>query len=335
MPDSDSSPTRQAVSAEADLGRRLAEAAASFLDSLDPGQRSLAHLSFDHGERRRWHYTPRDRAGVSMAELGRSQAKAAHRLVAAGVRFPTYARLVSIVGLEDVLDAAEGGRADRHAGDYWVAVFGDPDDEGEWGWRFEGHHVSVNYTVTGTRVAATPLFLGANPAHVTDGSATVLRPLGREEDLALALLDAMDERQRARAVFSDAPPPDIVTGEQPGTPPELEPRGVAGADLAGDAADLLQALARTFVERLPEELARPRLAELEEHGVADLHFAWAGELAVDRRHYYRLQAPGLLAELDDTEPDGNHVHTVLRDPDDDFGEGLLAAHHRAHHQPGP
>lgn len=313
------------------LARRLAGAARSFLDSLEPDLRHEAHLHFQDAERRRWHYTPRQRAGLALADMGRPQAKAAHRLLAAGLRLESYAGAVAIMGLEEVLDVLEGGRADRHGGDYWVTVFGDPGEGDAWGWRFEGHHLSVNYTLTGERVAATPLFLGANPAHVTSGSATVLRPLGREEDLALALLDALDEGQRARAVFSDEAPPDIVTGEQPGSPGGLEPRGVSGGDLSGDAARTLSALAATFVGRLPDELARPRLAELEATGAAALHFAWAGEVRLDRPHYYRLQGPGLLAELDDTEPGGNHVHTVLRDPDDDFGADALRAHRDGHH----
>ena len=312
------------------LARRLAGTARSFLDSLEPGQRPMAHLSFQDGERRRWHYTPRERAGLAMADMGRPQAKAAHRLLSTGLRLPSYAGAVTVMGLEDVLEVVEEGRKDRHVGDYWVTVFGDPGGDDPWGWRFEGHHLSVNYTVSGEQVAATPLFLGANPAHVTSGSATILRPLGREEDLALALLAALDEGQRARAVFSAEAPPDIVTGEQPVVAGGLVPPGVSGADLSGDATEILLELAATFVERLPEEAARPRLAALET-GQEDLHFAWAGEVALDRPHYYRLQAPGLLAELDDTEAGGNHVHTVLRDPDDDFGAGALRAHRQAHH----
>ncbi len=312
------------------LARRLAGAALSFLGSLHDAQRGLAQRSFDDDERRHWHYTPRDRAGMALADMGRSQAKAAHRLLASGLRLPSYAGVVLVMGLEDVLEVLEGGGTDRHAGDYWVTVFGDPGDD-PWGWRFEGHHVSVNYTVGTERIAATPLFLGANPAHVTSGTATVLRPLGREEDLALALLKSLDQRQRARAVFSDEPPPDIVTGQRPDVAAGLEPMGVSGADLTGASVEILLALAATFLERLPEELARPRLAELNVRGAEDLHFAWAGEVALDRPHYYRLQGPHLLAELDDTDAGGNHVHTVLRDPNDDFGADVLRAHRQADH----
>lgn len=316
----------------AELALRLAEAAEAFLVALEPDHRRAAQLSFDAPERRQWHYTPQpSRAGVRVGQLGRVPSKAAQRLVATSLRLPSYARLVTIMALEDVLDETEGGRADRHAGDYWMAVFGDPGGDRPWGWRFEGHHVSVNHTVADGRVASTPLFLGANPARVSERGATLLRPLGREEDLAFELLASLNEGQRARAVFSDEPPPDIVTGEEPRPPGKLEPTGVVGAELSSESAGILRALAATFVERLPHDLAHPRLAALEGRSLDDLHFAWAGEVAPDRPHYYRLQGPGLFAELDDTEEGGNHVHTVLRDPDDDFGADALRAHRAAHH----
>ena len=135
----------------------------------------------------------------------------------------------------------------------------------------------------------------------------------------------------ARAVYSEEAPSDILTGEQPGVAPALEPRGVAGGDLSGSSLEILRALAATFVARLPDELAEPRLADLDGGRLDDLHFGWAGEPAPRRRHYYRLQGPGLLVELDDTEEGGNHVHTVVRDPDDDFGADVLTAHRLAHH----
>lgn len=316
---------------EEDLARRLRDAALGLLDSLGDDERAGAHLPFDDAERRSWQYTPGRRAGLWLGQTGRRQAKAAHRLLAAGLRLSSYARAVTIMALEDVLDVIEGGLKGRHAGDYWAAVFGDPDGDGPWGWRFEGHHVSVNYTVAEGRVAATPLFLGANPAGVGDGDAVVVRPLGREEDLAYALMASLDERGRARAVFSDEAPPDVVTGHESQVGAGLEPRGVAGTDLAGESAQLLEALARTFVERLPPELAGRRLTELGQGGLGEMHFAWAGPLEPGHRHYYRLQGGGFLAELDNTEEGANHVHTVVRDLDDDFGRDLLAAHRSADH----
>ncbi len=311
---------------------RMADAARSFLDSMEGEHLRSAHLPFDVDERRRWHYTPQpSRPGLAVGSMGRSQAKAAQRLVASGVSLPSYARVVTITALEDVLDELEAGSADRHAGDYWLAVFGDPGEGSPWGWRFEGHHVSLNYTMSSGSVAATPLFLGANPAQVRDADTTLLRPLGREEDLALELLGSLNDHQRARAVYSDEAPSDIVTGEQRDAPAALEPRGVAGADLSGRSAEILRSLAATFLARLPQELAEPRMATVQGDGLRGVHFGWAGDVAPHRPHYYRLQGPGLLIELDDTEEGGNHVHTVVRDPDDDFGADVLTAHRLAHH----
>jgi Protein of unknown function (DUF3500) len=181
----------------------MAEAAWSLLDSLSSAQRALAELPFDHEARQRWRYTPGTRIGLSVAEMGRHEAKAAHRLLATALGLTAYAQATTIMGLEDVLDTLEGGRRDRHAGDYWLAVFGEPREGGVWGWRFEGHHVSVNCTLAGQEVVGLPLFLGANPAALWRGGTGVLRPLAQEEDLARALVQSLQGSQQARAVIDD------------------------------------------------------------------------------------------------------------------------------------
>jgi hypothetical protein len=312
----------------------MVEAAGSLLDSLSHDQRSVTQLPFDEEERRSWRYTPGPRAGLRMAEMGRPQAKAVHRLLAASLGLTAYAQATTIMGLEDVLDTLEGGRADRHAGDYWVAVFGEPSEDGVWGWRFEGHHISANYTLAGQDLVGVPLFLGANPAALPRGGEVVLRPLRREEDLARALVASLEGKQRARAVIDDEAPDDIVTGTQSRLTRELEPKGLPGADMSGQSADLLHQLVTTYVGRLPGEVARARLAHLEETGLGDVHFAWAGELEPGRPHYYRVQGPRLLIELDNTQDGANHVHTVMRDPQDDFAQDLLLFHRQAAHADG-
>ena len=310
---------------EADVAEAMAGLARSLLDGLAPDAAGAARLPFDDPERVSWHYTPRTRRGVALAGMGRVPAKAAHRLLACVLSPAAHARVAAIAGLEDILDDLEGGRRGRHAGDYWAAVFGDPGSE-RWGWRFEGHHVSVNVTVAGGSVSATPLFLGANPAVVADGGRVVLRPLGPEEDLALELLASLDPAQRARAVIGDVAPPDILTGERPRTGTHLgPPAGIPGAALTGGQAARLRALAATYIGRLTPRLAGPRLARLDA-SVGALHFAWAGSPGTGpgEPHYYRLHGPGFLVELDNTQNGANHVHSVWRDPDGDFGGALLA-----------
>jgi hypothetical protein len=310
----------------------MAEAAARFLASLDAARRRAATMAFDDPERVSWHYTPRPRRGLSLAEMDRDQAKAAHRLLARGLSAAAYARVAAIVGLEDVLDEREGGRRGRHAGDYWVAVFGDPTAGGgaqgqPWGWRFEGHHVSVNLTVVGDAVSATPCFLGANPAVIEVAGAAPIQPLAPEEVLGRRLLGSLKDDQRNQAVLRQEVPGDILTGEEPRADPALAPpAGIAGASLRADQIGCLRDLVALYVGRAPEAVAGPELARLENH-LGEVHFAWAGdaEPGPGHAHYYRLHGPDLLVELDNTQNEANHVHTVWRDPAGDFGARLLGA----------
>jgi hypothetical protein len=311
----------------------MVEAAGRFLAALDPAQRAAATISFDDAERVSWHYTPSPypRRGLSLAEMDRSQAKAAHRLLARGLSAAAYARVAAIVALEDVLDEREGGRRGRHAGDYWMAVFGDVPATGAgggpWGWRFEGHHVSVNLTIAGDAVSATPSFLGANPAVIEVGGAAPVQPLAPEEELGRRFLAVLDEDQRRKAVLSQPVPGDILTGDASRADPALAPpAGIAGADLRADQVGRLRELAALYVGRAPEPAAGAELARLEQV-LGDLHFTWVGdpEAGPGHPHYYRLHGPGFLVELDNTQNEANHVHSVWRDPAGDFGARMLGA----------
>ena len=312
-------------------------AASAFLELVDD---PAARRPFeDEEERRNWHYVPRRRNGLSLASMSSRQAKAAYELLATGLSLTGYAAATAIVALEDVLDRIEGGGRGRHRRDYSVTVFGDPAgaDGGEpWGWRFEGHHVSVNVTVVdGEAVAATPLFLGANPAEVlAPTGAPVTRPLAAEEDLALHLFSLLAGRERERAHVSDSAPDDILTAAAPRLDDANLPPADAGvrlADLGAEARARAGDLVRLHLDRLAGPLADPWWARLRAD-LGDVHLAFAGEPAHRRPHYYRLLAPSLLVEYDNTQDDANHVHTVLRDPQGDFGDDLLRRHRHDHHR---
>jgi hypothetical protein len=313
---------------------RMTGAAQAFLRSLDERGRRAARLAFPADDARRdWTYLPGQRRGLSLADMDRSQAKAAHRLLAAGLSAGAYAQASTIIALEDVLDELEGGTADRHSGDYWVTVFGEPGN-GAWGWRLEGHHLSVNHTIgEDATVRATPLFLGANPARLGGGGGvTLLEPLAQEERLGFALMDAMSPGQRASAVVSDEAPSDILSRDRP----RLEgtrPAGLPLAQLSGEAATLALALVSLYLARLPDGLAADQRRAVADGSLGTVHLAWAGAVVAGRPHYYRLQGPRLFVELDNTQDGANHVHTVWRDPEGDFGDDLLAAHYGAHHRP--
>ena len=310
------------------LAGQMRTAASSLLASLDGRQRELAARPFADDAARRWlEYRPRSRPGACIAELSGAARKAAHRLLATGLSEHAYAQAMGIVALEEVLDSKEQWRRGRHSGDYWVSVYGDPDGDQPWSWRFEGHHLSVTMTVAGQEVSPAPVFFGANPACVSYAGHPVSRPLGPEEDLVRALLDAMGPQIRSAAVVADQPPADIRTGTSPRASQRIEPPGVPATGLGAAARALLAQLVATYLDRLPAELAARQAARLDG---SELHFAWEGPLTPGARHYYRVQGDDLLIEYDTT-ADGNHAHTVLRRPRSDFGDDVLAAHYaRAH-----
>jgi Protein of unknown function (DUF3500) len=307
------------------LAGQMATLAAELLGSMTSGQRARAAYDFaDDGARRWLEYRPEPRPGLCLAHTSPATRKIAHRLLASALSEHAFAQAMAIISLEEVLDRRERGARGRHSGDYWAAVFGDPENPAApWSWRFEGHHLSVTMTIAGGQVSPAPLFLGAHPARVTYAGRVVSRPLGPEEDLALALLDALSPAAREAAVVGPAAPGDIRSERDACAPARIEPAGVAASGLGPTARAALSQLTAVYLDRLPPSLAA-REAERARGG--ELYFAWAGPAAPGTRHYYRVQGDDLLIEYDHTEADGNHAHTVLRRPRSDFGADVLAAH---------
>jgi hypothetical protein len=325
----------------------MSQAAENLLATLPADQRASLRFGFDDPGRRVWHYTPGRRRGVSLAEMNRGSAKAVHQLLTTVVSRPAHTRVSAITGLEDILDESEGGprgagsvpriargagdaprlEGGRHAGDYWTAAFGEP-GAAIWGWRFEGHHVSINVTVADGAISSTPFFLGANPATVTDeGGRTVSRPLAPEDDLAVALLASLDPGQTARAVVSHEAPPDILSGDAVDVASVAaldQPVGLPGTAMRPDQVSLLRSLAAAYVNRLAAALADPVLARLD-RDLPAFSFTWAGPVAPapGQPHYYRLEGPRFLVEFDNRQNGANHVHSVWREPGGDFGARLL------------
>lgn len=303
--------------------------AAAFVGHLDERQRTQACHPFSDDGMRRWiEYRPRPRPGISFADLSGPGRKAAHRLLATALSPHAYAQAMTIISLEEVLDRAESWARGRHSNDYWVIVFGDPAGGEPWGWRFEGHHISVTMTVHGDRVYPTPVFLGADPATVSYAGRPVVRPLALEEELGRELLSAMGPEGRALAVTADTAPRDIASAQKPRVHAPVTPQGVPAHRLAPEARDMLDRLVAVYLDRLPPELAHQEAARVDRR---ELHFAWEGPADAGFGHYYRIQAPDLLIEYDNTQNHANHAHTVLRRPDSDFGGDVLAAHRAEAH----
>lgn len=303
-------------------------AATALVAALNDKQRELACVPFgDTATRTKITYRPRPRPGVCLADLDRAGRKAAHRLLATALSDHAYAQATAIMALEEVLDRIEGGRRGRHSNDFWAVVFGDPIDD-QWGWRVEGHHLSVTMTLTGEEVSPTPLFFGARPARVSFAGRSVLHPLAAEEELARALLDAMGPVERALAITAAVPPDDIRSGTRPYLDPAASPAGIPAEQLNPSSRALLDQLIAVYVCRLTPELAQQQSRSI---GSEPVSFRWEGPIEPGRGHYYAIQGPDLLIEYDNTADHANHAHSVLRRRGGDFGANVLAAHWAADH----
>lgn len=314
--------TTDHTSADQFVAGAVADATRRFIGLLDAGQREHAmHAVADDELRHRWAYEPGTRPGLGLGELRRDQRKAVHGMLTAVLSPHAYTQAAAVMALEDVLDQREGGHRDRHSGDYWTILFGTPDGDEPWGWRIEGHHLSVNVLVVDGRVSATPFFLGVNPARVTYRGRVAGQPLLFEEELPRELLDRMDPAARRLAVVSDLTPHDIRCGNSPRTVPS-EPVGVTPAQLSRPARELLFDIVRLYLDRLRHELADKEFARIDRDR---LHFSWEGSPRRGDGHYYRIQGPELLIEYNNTFNEANHIHSVWRRPSGDFGDDLLAA----------
>ena len=310
----------------------MAAAATAFLAALPPDARTRAVFAFGDRERLNWHYVPRQRAGVAFKEMPAAGRSAAHELMKASLSGAGYAKAADVIRLEGVLRQLETlGALLRDPDNYAVSVFGSPGGNAPWGWRIEGHHLSLNFTLAaGNRIAVTPAFMGANPAEVRTGPLKGLRALGREQDLGRTLAQGMNPEQRRRMVIAARSLGDIVSG--PSRSESLgAPAGVPGADLDLAQRQLLMQLVEEYARNVRGDLAEVELRRVREAGVEGLHFAWAGPIEPGHGHYYRVHGPSVLIEFDNTQNDANHIHSVWRNPATDFGADLLRAHYEHGH----
>jgi hypothetical protein len=310
----------------------MADSANKFLASLSAEQKAKAAYSFDSDQRIDWYFVPRQtRRGIPLKELNEQQRKLAMEFLKAGVGAYGYQKATTIISLEPILAEMEGPQRTwpRDPGLYYVSVYGTPGARDRWAWSFEGHHISLNFTVVkGELISNTPLFLGSNPAEVRQGERKGLRALAGEEDKGRALVQSLDDKQKAIAIFAPKAPGDIVTMNSKKVDP-LKADGITFGQLNKQQKELFTQLVEEYLSRMPEDVANERRGKLKTAGMDKIYFAWAGGVNRYDPHYYRLQGPTFLVEYDDTQNNANHIHSVWRDFNGDFGEDLLRAHYKA------
>ena len=318
----------------------MAKATTALLDSLTPEQRQKMAMPFDSAERTRWHFIPTNsfpRQGLPLKEMTEPQRKLAHDLLRSALSQRGYTITTSIMNdleaiLRDAEAAARAAKGQATGGQirdpelYYFAVFGTPAAKGAWAWRVEGHHVSLHFTVgNGTTVSAAPSFFGTNPAEVREGPKQGYRALDKEQDAGRALVMALDDTQRKTAIFAETAPNDIITMTAVTTAP-LTPEGLAASAMTPKQRELLMQLVDVYTSQMTADTAAERQAEIKQAGTDKITFAWAGPVEPGQRHYYRVQGPTFLIEFDNTQNNGNHIHSVWRDFESDFGRDLLREH---------
>lgn len=308
---------------------KMADAAAKFLATLSAEQKEKAAFAFDSKERTKWYFTPQQagkkatRKGLPLEEMKAGQKKLVLALLQAGTSATGARQATTIMALESILNALEKGKGPvRNPEWYFVSIFGTPSETNQWGWRIEGHHLSLNYTMAGGKVvSATPAFFGANPAIVKTGPKAGLETLPEAETLARELFLSLDAGQKKLAQRDKQfpEPKEATVFAQVG-----QPQGVRAEQLHKKQRELLVRLVESYAQRMPADIAQAELQRVQQGGIGKIHFAWSGGTQPGQPHSYRIQGPSFVIEFLNTQGDpagntANHIHSVWRRINGDFG----------------
>ncbi|MGE0703049.1 MAG: DUF3500 domain-containing protein [Vicinamibacterales bacterium] len=302
----------------------MAEAASALLDALTVEQRGKAAFELGSSERTTWQYESGEmalRLGLPLGEMTPGQKALAQKLLDSALSQRGRTTVRGIMDLELISGSGETS-GDQSSGSYCFAVFGTP-ESAAWGWRVQGHHLALNFTITnGVLVATAPLFLGSEPAEVRTGPEAGRRVLGQQEDAGRALVMSLDDEQRSEAIFSATPPDDILTANQ-SEAERLTPEGLRFSEMTEIQRITFFRLLDAYVSLMAPDVAADRETALENADFDRMTFGWAGSTVRGAPHYYRVQGRDFLIEFANTQGGGNHAHAVWRDFTGDFGRDLL------------
>jgi len=304
--------------------------AIDFLNSLSQEQREKTQLPFDDITRKEWHFLPGamwPRAGIQLFELNENQKVLLFNLLKSDLSETGYNKTMKIMDLENVLAEISGDSDFRDAEKYSIAFYGNPEKDKKWSWSFEGHHVSLNFTIVDDKISIAPRFMGANPAIIKEGEREGEKTLEKEEGLGFILINSLSEEQTQKAIFQKESFFDIVTSNAIEVAP-LEKVGIEMSELNTKQQSILLDLLNEYLSTMPTELAEKRMARLKAEELNAITFGWAGSTQLGKPHYYRIQGKTFLVELDNTQSNANHIHLVWRDFNGDFGRDLIAEHYK-------
>ncbi|MBC3784287.1 DUF3500 domain-containing protein [Spirosoma utsteinense] len=351
----------QSSGANQRIKNEMTHVAQAFLATLSNEQRQQAVYALDDPERFVWYYTPHDRKGLPLKQMNSDQRLAALALLKTGLSDQGYEKATGIMDMENVLRVVENKPANdtyRDPDNYYVTIFGNPDKDSPWSWRIDGHHLSLQFMSqaglegrgqSGSEriLAQTPTFFGSNPGIVRNDPGMADKRMAdprlgklpqygkqllrQETERAFALLKALTPEQLKQVVVAPVAYPDILTGNKRSVVMD-KMDGLQLGDMTASQRALFLELLQTYLSNYRITLANQQLDKLRKSGLDSLRFAWAGDMTPQlgngKGWYYRIHGPTILIEYDNTQSDANHIHTVVRDLTNDFGEDLLQEHYR-------
>ena len=324
-----------AETAHAGAAIQMTMACTEFLNSLSPEQKAKATYQYLDGERVFWYYPPLNRHGLPLRDMDAKQRGLAFKVMASGLTDKSYEQAKMIIDHEEVLGPLEKEQGTvtfvRDPELYYFTIFGAPGGQDPWGWRVEGHHVCLNYSIWGNKViSVTPFFFGANPAEVRKGPKSGLRILGTREDLAFDLMESLDAGQRGKAIIYDEAPADILTYNSSKVSLPRE-EGLPASGMSGTQKEMLMALMTEYVSQVRGDIAQERMDRLKTQGIENIHLAWGGPVDRTKEHYYRLHGGDFMVEFDNRQNGANHIHSVWREVENDFASDVLREHLLLYH----
>lgn len=316
--------------------QQIVSAANKFINTLTAAQKAETLFPFDTDERYNFHFVPIARKGITFNEMSETQKQLAIDLMKTCLSNNAFQKTQQIMQLDNVLKELENRPPEDHyrdPGNYHITIFGIPAANTIWGWRFEGHHISFNFSVDKQKlIAGTPGFLGSNPGEVLSGPEKGKQVLKDETDMGFLMLHALSPEQLKKAVIDTAAPKDILTFDKRRAIIDT-PAGILYTELNPVQQQELLQLIRLYVQRFTKLFVEDRLKDMQRAGLENLRFAWAGytQKEAGKGTYYRIQGPTIIIEYDNTQNNANHVHSVIRDLLHDFGGDELLQHYQTYH----
>jgi hypothetical protein len=307
-----------------------------FIATLNDAQKTETIFPFDVDERYNFHFVPMKRRGITFNEMNSKQNSLALELLKSCLGEDSFKKTKEIMQLELVLKELEKRKPEdnyRDPGNYHFTIFGNPSPNSIWGWRFEGHHISFNFSFNKKiLVSGTPGFMGSNPAIVLNGPMAGKQVLKDESDKGFSLIQSLNVIQLKKAIIDTVAFKDILTFDKRKALLG-NPEGIKYSELTKVQQSLLLQLISVYVHRYRNDFAEKMMQDIKKHGLDHIWFAWAGytKPEIGKGSYYRVQGPTLVIEYDNTQNNANHVHSVVRDLKNDFGGDLLLEHYKKGH----